>query len=310
MRGMEEKIMAQEILKAEEFNMAVKDAIEKRIDGEMKLTEVTKTNTKLTALVISEEGQFLCPTIYLDPYYAIYCSGAPLEVIVDAIVFSYEESKDSRIEFDVEAFKKWDEVRANISFKLINTERNSEILKEAPHVDFLDLSAVFYVEVDTHDGGIGSVLVKYEVMKLWGVSEADLYEVATENFRNSGIICKSMFETLLGFRPELGDDIIEEILSEGNPPMFVISNKKGSLGAAVMLFKEVFRDLAEKLQDDLFILPSSVHEIIAVPTHTGDVESFSDMVSEVNSTQVAEVDFLSNTVYMYSREEDILKIAE
>jgi hypothetical protein len=42
----------------------------------------------------------------------------------------------------------------------------------------------------------------------------------------------------------------------------VISNEKGINGAASMLYENELHELAESLESDLYILPSSVHEVI------------------------------------------------
>lgn len=44
--------------------------------------------------------------------------------------------------------------------------------------------------------------------------------------------------------------------------MWVISNEKGINGAASMLYENELHELAESLESDLYILPSSVHEVI------------------------------------------------
>jgi hypothetical protein len=53
-------------------------------------------------------------------------------------------------------------------------------------------------------------------------------------------------------------------------------------------------------------LPSSIHELILVPTidHKSSKE-YSDMVQEINATQVAFEEVLSDRVYYYSREKGL-----
>lgn len=65
-----------------------------------------------------------------------------------------------------------------------------------------------------------------------------------------------------GMPPEIADMMIAEMPEDQQ--MYVISNDKGINGAVSMLYEDGLHDLAEKLGSDLFILPSSVHEVIAI----------------------------------------------
>ena len=52
---------------------------------------------------------------------------------------------------------------------------------------------------------------------------------------------------------------------------------------------------------DLYILPSSIHEVIAVSAETGRPEELAQMVSETNRHEVMPGERLSDRVYHYSR---------
>ena len=69
--------------------------------------------------------------------------------------------------------------------------------------------------------------------------------------------------------------------------MWVISNEKGINGAASMLYENELHELAENLESDLYILPSSVHEVLAVSTELTEPEELARMVAEVNMQKVA-----------------------
>ena len=60
--------------------------------------------------------------------------------------------------------------------------------------------------------------------------------------------------------------------------------------------------LAQQMDTDLYILPSSTHEVIAVSASMGEPEELAQMVSEVNMSQVALEDRLSNQVYHYDKD--------
>jgi hypothetical protein len=84
----------------------------------------------------------------------------------------------------------------------------------------------------------------------------------------------------------------------------VLTNKIRNFGAAVILYNGCLEMIAEFLQDNYYILPSSVHEVIIV----AEAESpwggvgLSEMVAEINRTQVDAEDILSDYAYYYDRD--------
>ena len=67
--------------------------------------------------------------------------------------------------------------------------------------------------------------------------------------------------------------------------------------------------MAEKIGSDLYILPSSIHEVIAVSADFGSPDELAEMVYEINMDQVDINDRLSNQVYCYDKDLRTLRIA-
>lgn len=75
-------------------------------------------------------------------------------------------------------------------------------------------------------------------------------------------------------------------------------------------FKEQMLE-AERVGGDFYILPSSIHEILLVKDdETFDINRLEDMVKEVNETQVAPEDLLTDSVYHYDFKEKVFELAE
>lgn len=67
--------------------------------------------------------------------------------------------------------------------------------------------------------------------------------------------------------------------------------------------------IADQIGDRFIVLPSSVNEtIILPPKDVTEYEGLAAKVREVNDTQVDVEDRLSYHVYVYSRDEEMLKI--
>lgn len=103
-----------------------------------------------------------------------------------------------------------------------------------------------------------------------------------------------------GMPEEIADMMIEEMPADKT--MWVISNDRGINGAISMLYEDKLHNLAEELETDLYIMPSSVHEVIAVSASMGDPNELASMVAEINMDQVSLDERLSNQVYHYDKD--------
>ena len=84
--------------------------------------------------------------------------------------------------------------------------------------------------------------------------------------------------------------------------MKVLSNTRRIEGAVCILYPGVLESLAREEGHDLYILPSSIHEVILLPdTGAPSAEELKRMVREVNDTQVAPEEVLSYSLYRYRR---------
>lgn len=139
-----------------------------------------------------------------------------------------------------------------------------------------------------------------------------MFKLAAENTRRIFPPCiKSMNEVLLEMFEKDGmpREIAEMMLGEmpADRMMYVISNDRGINGAISMLYEDKLHSLAMELENDLYILPSSVHEVIAVSVDMGEPYELAQMVSEINMDQVALEERLSNQVYHYDK--DLRKVS-
>ena len=88
-----------------------------------------------------------------------------------------------------------------------------------------------------------------------------------------------------------------------------MTTASGSNGACAMLYDDELEKLSKKLNSDLYIIPSSVHEILAVSADEYNaINHLADMVREVNSSVVDIKDRLSNQIYMYSSDDRCVSV--
>ena len=197
--------------------------------------------------------------------------------------------------------------KENIVFQLINTEQNREMLKNMPSREFQDLSVVYRWVIANDENGMQSAVVTEGLANQLGLNEEELFKLAAENTRRiNPPVVKSMNDIMKemflkdGMPPEMIEMMIADIPPEGT--MYVVTNKSGINGASSMLYEDKLFELATKLDSDLYIMPSSIHETICVSTSMGNPEELAAMVAEVNMTNVELNERLSNQVYFYDKD--------
>ena len=266
---------------------------------------VEKVNVTLDGIILREEGRNISPTIYINDMYKKYQDCGDLEETLMAACDFMERAYEQAPVVDVDSIMK--DANEKIVFQLINTEQNKTFLEQVPHREFQDLSIVYKVIISADKDAVQSSKITNEFAKRLGMSEEQLFKCAAENtrrlfppvVRSMNDIMREMFARD-GMPQEIADMMIAEIPPEQT--MWVISNEKGINGAASMLYENELHELAESLESDLYILPSSVHEVIAVSSDMGSPEMLAQMVVEVNMQEVSLDERLSNQVYHYDKD--------
>ena len=278
-------------------------------DMEVRVTPVDKVNRKLDgiSLLAQNENTMISPTLYINDMYEKYSKTGDLQATLREAAEAMDEAfREAEIPpLDISTAKD------NIIFQLVNTMQNEDLLKKLPHRDFQDLSIIYRWVVGVEQQGISSVVINNHVAESLGMGEEELFKAAAENTRRIlPPVVQSMNEVMRdmfvadGMPKELADLMVGE--QEPEMTMWVISNERKIEGAASMLYEDKLHGLAEKVGTDLYILPSSVHEVIAVSVEMGEPEELARMVAEINMDQVDLSERLSNQVYHYDK--DLRKI--
>ena len=287
------------------FTVLIKNEVERRVGGEYRISihDVMKNNgVTLCGLTLRQDDSNISPTIYLNAYYDAYRNGqATLAGIVDEVLELYERNRVNR-SIDMRQFLDYGAIRHRIVYKLINTEQNRELLKDVPHIAFHDLSIVFQFLIMEESFCNATILIHNAHLKIWNVSVTELYKNARQNtpLLNKYEI-KSMSEVLCELSCCDGAAASEE---RAQISLYVLSNQSRVHGAACMLYPELLKDFAEAMGQDIYIIPSSVHEVLLLPADDRQEAAYiKEMIQEVNDTQVNAEEVLSYSVYFYARKE-------
>lgn len=279
---------------------------------------VTKNNgVILHGITVRNLEESVAPNIYLDGSFKEYEAGKELDEIlreVSKIVVTHKKEAAELGDIGMN-FKSYDYIKDRVIMNLVNAEANKEMLKDTPHKRLEDLAIIYKIVVTSNDSGVGTILVKDNYLPLWGISKEKLHELAMENSnRLNPATTKSMGEIMAqmfmsdGMPEDMADVMLAETPEDGQ--MFVISNQSSINGAAAIVYSDELQKLSKRLDSDLFVLPSSTHEVICLSAEFGTVDMLASMVQEVNQEGVDVEERLSDHVYRYDAKTNTLSLAD
>lgn len=279
---------------------------------------VLKTNDCIKpAILVREPEGYVAKTIYIDGLYKKHTEvGANLEEIAEGIKNICEESSDFEKIITAELFAKMENLDfllgGNVMLKLVNKEKSETFLKGKTYIPFLDLAIVFYMTLtDGVDNSLGTVAIPEICSKEWGISLEDAYNKVLESTeKNYPIHRVTMKEFLIELLNDAFGDIEEIDKLDLAEDMYIQTNTQKINGSATLLYKNnLKRFCEEKGISYLYIIPSSQHEVILVPCkQQGDEQQLQQMIRDVNASQVQEHEVLSDSLYIYNYDTDMITI--
>lgn len=298
-----------------EFFERIKDGVlsnlrenDPTLDGSIQ--QVTKINNIIYhGLSLRSDSNRVAPMIYLDEYFSRYSDNdLSIEDIVNRVTEVYKRNISGAQDIDVSNITDYETMKTQIVPAICNYEKSSEYLKAVPHEQFCDLAIYYRILIDINDGE-GSILVSTQLIDTWGISNDELKEQAWKNLHEiNPPFFSTMFDVLKEMMPGFETSDFGTAIDNG---MHILSNKSRINGAVYIADAKVLGDIADKLNTDIILLPSSRHELIVLPYEmAADPERWSEMaamVSEINQSTVSEEDFLADSVYCFARESGTVK---
>lgn len=310
------------MLNFEEFKVYVENHLKEYLPDDWANVEISPVQVQknnglvLDGLVVKSEDTNIAPNIYLNGFFMEYQNGGEISRIMDEIAdVAIANQGPKEFENIGRDFQNYDFIKDKVIMVAVNAKENEEMLKDVPHAIGADLAIIYKVMLGESDGGYGTVTIHNDHMKFWGATQEQLHELALVNtpellparVQDMRDVMVDMFG-MSDAPEEAGEAFPDEVYGDS---MFVVSNSAKINGASVMFYpNNVLGRLADKLGDDLYILPSSIHETIAIRATGADPDALAEMVKEVNDTQVAKEERLSYHVYHFDGKTGVLSIAD
>lgn len=301
----------------EEFFKYVKENIlgylpEKYATAFVDSRQTTKYNDVVkTGIVVKEEGNVVAPIIYLDELYEEYKQreNAQRENLLEEIMKTIANAivEDPGVEEYRSIWQNYTNfecVKSRIVMEVVNVGRNMQYLQSVPYStpgEVKELAIIYKVIISEPGQEKAAIRVQNEHLKLWGVDVDTLYSYALDNSKRiypaKAVTIKDMMQER--FPDYFSENDIFDFMPELSAPMYVITNKQNTLGAAAIFYSDALKEIAEEMGQDLYILPSSIHEVLVISSALGSPEELGEMVKDINKTLSPE-EVLSDHVFGFS----------
>ena len=233
-------------------------------------------------------------TIGVSSLYEVYKSdGCSFSEITDKIMSYYDEFINIT---DMTGIGKKDFLFENVYCRLVNYEMNKKLLQRVPHERRLDMAVIYFMRFSLSENENAGVIIDYD--RFVGKEDEELLK-------------ESAWENTMRDEPAVVCPLSDIVGSAGNDdaPVYIVSNIDKYYGAVCIYYPELLKMVAEELGSDLYILPSSIHECLVIPTYLfTDSEGLKKMVHDVNRGELKRHEILSDSVYYYNLKKDCISI--
>lgn len=234
-------------------------------------TEIVRDGKEQEVLVI---GEGPCKVVIYKGTY----DNATDEEIISSVRSGLENKPELN---DVEHWTSWDYARHNVRIAL-RPRSNMDDNKFVKRVINEKLEVIYRIFIPQ-----GTIPVPVQFLERWKLTENELYLAALMNVKHE--TSAMSMSSILGFDGDMGI------------PMIVFSTNDKNFGSSSILNTEELERVAQEYDDDLFIIPSSVHECIITPAKKSEYDALKQMIVEVNESQLRPEEVLADYPFYYSK---------
>lgn len=261
--------------------------LEKRgADFRVKFTKTRKNNIEFNGYTLISTKYNTVPTIYRGAWYDLS----------DEEVCNFLEEMFAKHSstINVNEFLNKEYILDNVLPRLVGINESNKIMvteKCCVHQVIEDMYKLFYIPVIIKEG---TLTLTKQLCESCDITEFELIKAANDNLeKEDNSICVSMKEIAETANFPVPENEIDDLMT-------VITNKSNLFGAGSIFSKRIKKILEEKYGEKYVLLPSSIHEMIAMPypNNPYELDFYRYMVMDVNHSGDISVDVqLTNSVY-------------
>lgn len=266
---------------------------------------VKKDGGDLLNIIFAEhDDAYEVCSVHVEELYVAYQNGIRLNTIVDYICSDVLHAKSIYVYDKTKELMDYDTAKSRLFVRLINYDRNADILRDVVHKTLGDIVFTVYAIVDENEFGIVSTKVLKSMVKKWDKNEDDIFNEAIKNtyyltppriYKREGVLCD---ESYAGESFMNDEDICDLDKSfNGN----ILSTTRKTNGAVAVFLPGVAEKIAELLDSDFYMVFTSIHEVMIHNAKKVDPEDLKSVLTDTIRETVPEEDYLTSRIYKYNR---------
>lgn len=268
---------------------------------------VKKDGGDLLNIIFAEhDDAYEVCSVHVEELYVAYQDGVKLNIIVNNISNDVLHAKNNNMYYDktIELMD-YDTAKSRLFVRLINYDKNANILRNVVYKTFGDIAFTVYAIVDENEYGIVSTKILKFMVKKWDKNEDDIFNEAIKNtyyltppriYKWEGVLCD---ESYAGDSFMNDEDVCDLDKSfNGN----ILSTTRKTNGAVAVFLPGVAERIAELLDSDFYMVFTSIHEVMIHSIGSGvDPKDLKLVLQDILRKVTPSSNYLTEKIYKYNR---------
>lgn len=250
-----------------------------------------------------EKAKKVCG-LHTEDLYERYCQEHSLENIIHDCVREIKKVSENCVICDIDDLNDYEKVKGRLFIRLLNVDKNKAALEDCVYHRIGDIALALYYLAGEKEGFILSTKIKKRFLEKWERDGDTVFEAALINTYFISPPRIYHWEKMLFDKNYAGDNFMD-MLGTYRPNKGIsgncLSTEKRTNGAVAIFLPGVARRLAELLEADLYLVFTSVHEVMV---HKADIvypEDLKEVLEDTIEKATPKEDYLTSSIYRYSR---------
>lgn len=261
---------------------------------------------RLNIIFAEHDDAYEVCSIHLSELSAEYLNdansfGAIVKHICDDIV----NAKNSNMHHKIGELTDYETAKSRLFVRLINYDRNADILQNVVYKTLDDIAFVVYAILDEREGKLISTKILKSMVKKWGKNEDDIFNEAIENTYRMSPPRFYMLEKMLLNNNYSGDSFMNSDDTFQLNDRFVgnlLSTTRQINGAIAVFLPGVAEKISEMLKSDFYMVFTSIHEVMIHSTKSRvDPSDLKNVLKSTIAEATQAQDYLTEKIYKYNR---------
>lgn len=251
--------------------------------------------------------------LYVGDLYEEYRRGLGMDMIVKDVVKRLQGISRTDIIEKAKIISDYDKIKNYLFIRLINKNKYEADLMDSVYRTIGDIAMVLYVRMGEIEGYTSSMKVKQHMLEKWDMDRDEVFEAALLNtyfISPPRIYCweKMLFDT--HYEGENFMNLLSDYPIRRGAVGNCLSTVKRTNGAVAVFLPGVASRLADLMQGNLYLVFTSIHEVMIHNEKTADPEDLRHVLIDTIKETTPEEDVLTFHIYHYDRATGIFSLCD